>query len=154
MGRRRLSNISLKWQAIQNKVLKTDSDCWLWQGHTNAAGYGIVTCENMTDLPENSGQVTVHKVSYLYHYGRLPKDKIILHDCDNKRCCNPEHLRAGTHLENSRDAQERGRLRGINYIKEYGCTRTELARKLNITQGNLSNRMRKWGNPYYKPPNR
>ena len=81
----------------------------------------------------------------------MPKDKIILHDCDNRRCCNPEHLRAGTHLENSRDAQSRGRLRGINYIEVYGCTRTELARKLNITPGNLSNRMAKWGNPYYNP---
>ena len=77
------------------------------------------------------------------------QDKIILHDCDNRRCCNPEHLRAGTHLENSRDAQARGRLRGINYIKEYGKTRTALARELGITPGNLSNRMSKWGNPYY-----
>ena len=154
MGRRALSNIQMKWHAISKRLVVDSHDCWIYPGHCNAAGYGIVNCENMTDLPENSGQISTHKLSYLYHYGRLPKDSIILHDCDNKRCCNPEHLRAGTHLENSRDAQERGRLKGVNYIKEYGCTRTELARKLNITPGNLSNRIRKWGNPYYKPSNR
>ena len=149
MGRKALTNISMKWSAISKRLVVDSNDCWIWPGHTSQAGYGIVSCDKMTDLPHNTGQISVHKLSYLYHYGRMPKDKIILHDCDNRRCCNPEHLRAGTHLENSRDAQARGRLRGINYIKEYGKTRTALARELGITPGNLSNRMSKWGNPYY-----
>lgn len=34
------------------------------------------------------------------------------HSCDNRLCCNPNHLRWATHAENMRDAVERGRLWG------------------------------------------
>ncbi len=149
MGRPKLDNIQDKFLSISKRLVVDGNDCWIWPGHTNSAGYGMVCCDHMTDLPNNRGLITVHKLSYLYHYARMPKDTIILHSCDNRRCCNPEHLRCGTHKENSLDAQARGRLKGINYRKEYGMSRTELATKLGITPGNLSNRLKKWGNPYY-----
>jgi len=149
MGRRSLRTIQEKFEAIKLRLCVDDNDCWNYVGHTNNAGYGVVCCENMIDLPHNAGQITTHKLSYLYHYARLPKDTIILHSCDNRRCCNPDHLTAGTRLQNSRDAQARGRLKGINYIKLFGITRTQLAERIGISPGNLSNRMRKWGNPYY-----
>ncbi len=34
----------------------------------------------------------------------------VLHSCDNKKCVNPKHLRAGTAKENSQDAVERGQM--------------------------------------------
>jgi len=36
---------------------------------------------------------------------------MILHSCDNRKCCNPNHLRAGTGKDNYRDALERNRLK-------------------------------------------
>lgn len=149
MGRKSLRTIQEKFESISKRLVIDHNDCWNWPGHVNSSGYGTVNCEHMIDLPHNRGQVSVHKISYLYHYARLPKDKVILHSCDNRLCCNPAHLRAGTRAENSKDAQSRGRLKGINYLREFGMTRTQLAERLNITPGNLSNRMRKWGNPYY-----
>jgi hypothetical protein len=38
-----------------------------------------------------------------------PIGGIALHSCDNRRCVNPEHLRWGTYLDNTRDAYLRGR---------------------------------------------
>ena len=154
MGRRLHSNISQKWHSIQHKISVNNDGCWIWNGYVNSSGYGMVICENMTDLPQNSYHVTVHKLSYLYHYGRLPKDCLIMHNCDCRQCCNPQHLTAGTHLQNSHDARSRGRLRGVDYIKTYGKTRGEFALELGIAPATLSNRLKKWGNPYYNPTKR
>lgn len=33
----------------------------------------------------------------------------VLHSCDNRRCCNPQHLRQGTPKQNSHDSVKRGR---------------------------------------------
>jgi len=154
MGRRAHSNIAQKWHSIQHKITENGDGCWIWNGHVNSSGYGMVQCDNMTDLPQNTYHVCVHKLSYLYHYARIPKDHVIMHDCDNRRCCNPEHLRAGTHRENIHDARTRGRLRGRDYIKIYGKTRGEFAEELGIHPVTLSNRLKKWGNPYYNPHKR
>ncbi len=35
----------------------------------------------------------------------------ILHQCDNKRCVNPNHLKLGTHSENILEYFSRGRYR-------------------------------------------
>lgn len=34
----------------------------------------------------------------------------MLHDCDNPRCCNPKHLRLGTHRDNMDDKIVRNRM--------------------------------------------
>lgn len=62
--------------------------------------------------------VSTHRLSYEMHNGPIPKDLMVLHKCDNRRCCNPEHLYLGTNTDNIRDRDLRGRharLRGENH---------------------------------------
>jgi len=39
----------------------------------------------------------------------LPRHVLARHSCDNRACCNAEHLSRGSNLENVRDKVERGR---------------------------------------------
>lgn len=86
-------------------VLKTDS-CWLWQGSVNNKGYGTIF------RGYQLGKVYTHRLSWELANGPIPEGLEILHDCpggDNPLCCNPAHLRVGTHLENMADMRNKGR---------------------------------------------
>ena len=50
-----------------------------------------------------------HRMAYEVAKGDIPEGMHILHSCDNPKCCNPAHLRPGTHQENMDDMQARGR---------------------------------------------
>lgn len=53
----------------------------------------------------------VHRLAYAEHHnleeGELPA--LIRHLCNNPRCVNPEHLKAGTHQDNANDRVKSGR---------------------------------------------
>ena len=51
----------------------------------------------------------VHRHKYREHKGEIPDGLIVRHTCDNRMCCNPEHLLLGTTKDNARDRVERGR---------------------------------------------
>lgn len=44
-----------------------------------------------------------HRVSYSYFVGDVPKERLVLHSCDNRSCVNPNHLRIGTQKDNMDD---------------------------------------------------
>lgn len=75
----------------------TDFQCWDWQGRKNDSGYGRYKSK------------MAHRVAYESVNGPIPDGMIIRHTCDNPSCCNPRHLIAGTHQQNSDDCVERGR---------------------------------------------
>lgn len=76
-------------------------ECWPWQRALTRAGYG----EFMV-----SGKMHyAHRFAYERAHGEIPKGMYILHSCDNRACCNPDHLRVGTHAENMADMGKRGR---------------------------------------------
>lgn len=86
-----------------SKIAKQDNGCWLWTGSLSRDGYGNFHANNKTML--------AHRFSYQFHYGVLP-DAEICHSCDTPACVRPDHLFPGTHLQNMRDANRKGRVGG------------------------------------------
>lgn len=99
----------MKFAALKPRILenvkKLPNGCWNWLGNKDRQGYGYCYF-----VP---GQTKAPRASYRIFKGRIPKDKLIMHSCDNPSCVNPEHLSVGTHAENQAQKAERGRsLRG------------------------------------------
>jgi hypothetical protein len=73
----------------------------MWNGQENGSGYGQIGLGGKTDY--------VHRVSYKFHHGEIPKGFFVLHTCDVRNCWNPDHLRIGTQMENIHDAIKKDR---------------------------------------------
>jgi len=89
-------------------------DCWEWQGAKTSAGYG--------NLSWHGHNVQAHRVSYYLTYGGIALQtgfrhagrakryrRFVLHKCDNRLCCNPNHLFLGSMRANLLDAYNKGR---------------------------------------------
>lgn len=73
--------------------------CWNWTASFRN-GYGAIKHEGRV--------LSAHRVAYVLTHGEHSSDLIVAHKCDNKACCNPEHLEAVSAAKNNRDAFERG----------------------------------------------
>lgn len=92
------------------RVQKTDS-CWLWIGG-QSKGYG--------QLKIDKKRVYAHRFSFEYHNDMiLLPSQLLLHSCDNPACVNPQHLRIGSHLDNTTDMIERGRFPNKRHDRYY-----------------------------------
>ena len=88
------------WEKIQ----PTES-CWLWTGHKNENGYGVI------DTGRHSTNRHVVKATrvMLSLLGVDITGRGVLHHCDNPACVNPFHLYLGDQHRNSLDMVKRGR---------------------------------------------
>jgi hypothetical protein len=83
-----------------SKVRKTEG-CWIWTAYKNYRGYGQYSYY---------GRLThAHRAAYRIVYGSIPEGCVICHRCDNPSCVRPDHLFAGTQLDNMRDMIKKGR---------------------------------------------
>lgn len=90
------------------QVVRGDG-CWSWSAAKDKDGYGMfrgdvlgVTCTR------------AHRYSWAFHNQALiPDGAVICHSCDNPECCNPAHLRLGTHADNQQERRAKGR-HGVN----------------------------------------
>lgn len=74
----------------------TDDECWPYTGHRDRDGYGRFRRQG------------AHRVAFRIANG-YEAEESVLHNCDNRACCNPRHLYEGTQQENIRDRVTRGR---------------------------------------------
>jgi len=87
----------------------TNHECWGWSGATNSTGYGTVVWHGV--------HYTTHRVAaWLSGMVETPsrpahsRDKgHVLHKCDNRRCCNPDHFFLGSFADNMHDAYKKKR---------------------------------------------
>lgn len=93
------------------KVKKTDS-CWEWTGSKYRGGYGHFR----RFLEDKWKMYKAHRYSYEYFKGSA-KGFLVCHYCDNPSCVNPDHLWLGTHKQNHKDMQNKGRMKMIRNTK-------------------------------------
>lgn len=102
--------ISLFW----SKVQKSETGCWLWTAAVDKDGYGkfqitLPRGDLPTGAPSKQRHVRAHVYSYELHHGPLPDGKLVMHSCDTPGCVRPDHLQAGTQVENRADCASKGR---------------------------------------------
>lgn len=122
------------WQdRFWSRVAKGDG-CWEWQGRRYVpSGYGLASIRGRS--------TGAHRVSWEIHNGPIPSGMVVRHDCDNKPCVRPDHLRLGTPGENSADLVARGtkgrhlrepRIRTIRALHAGGFDAEEIGRVLRL----------------------
>ncbi len=79
-------------------------ECWEVYSAQSRGGYARVRVRGRPQL--------AHRFIYGWIHGEVPRGMEVMHKCDNPTCCNPAHLRWGTHEENTADMFARGRARG------------------------------------------
>ena len=95
---------------------KDPSSCWEWQGGRTSSGYGNLSWHGL--------HVQAHRVAYFLTFGGIGLEtnfrhegkakaykRFVLHKCDNRACCNPNHLFLGSMRANLLDAYKKGRKR-------------------------------------------
>lgn len=101
--------------------------CWLWQGAISD-GYGLI------GRGKSGKVISVHRLSYIYHNGEIPKGLQIDHLCRVRHCVNPKHLEAVTHRTNT--------LRGVGAsaqnVKKTHCPQGHPLSGENLTEYGIS----------------
>lgn len=120
---------------------RVESGCIEWRAQVKRDGYGRFVYQ--------AKQMSAHRAAYLMFKGEIPADLLVLHECDNRICVNPEHLYVGTHKDNSQDMVRRGRNWGrrksgdktvaaILRLSSAGWTQERIAKKFRIDQTTVS----------------
>jgi len=125
-----------------NEKWKEDkSGCWIWFASKRPNGYG--------QFWDGDRITYAHRVSYVLHVAEIPDGHVVLHNCDNRACVNPDHLSAATQAENVADCIKKDRMarlpkkkRGaITEMLGYGESQSSVARKLSVPRSTV----RYWG---------
>ena len=83
------------------------SGCWIWIGPKYSTGYGCVEWSPVRGRP--SKLIGAHRLAWMLSRSPIPDGMEVLHSCDEPFCCNPGHLRLGTHAENMADCHAKDR---------------------------------------------
>jgi hypothetical protein len=79
----------------QKYVVDEETGCWNWTAWIEKSGYGR--------FKFNKKNILAHRFSYEYYVGKLDSNLDICHNCNNRKCVNPMHLRQDTRSSNAID---------------------------------------------------
>jgi hypothetical protein len=77
------------------------SGCHIWQASAKPNGYGQLTFRMR--------RLMAHRVAWIARHGPIAKGLEVCHRCDERRCCNPDHLYLGSHAENMAEMKAKRR---------------------------------------------
>lgn len=81
-------------QRFWSFVDKTAPGCWLWKGSKHANGYGRIQI--------HGHRIGAHRIAYMLCVGHIDTDKVIHHECGNKLCVRPDHLKCVSKSEDTK----------------------------------------------------
>ena len=83
----------------KNVDIKGVEQCWEWKASLSRDGYGAFSIGRKN--------IRGHRMSLML-VGMQPENgQHCLHSCDNRKCCNPNHLRWGSNQENMAERTNR-----------------------------------------------
>lgn len=98
-----------------NNLEETD-ECIDHQQKGNSDGYG------------HRGPIKLHRLVFKVYNGYLPE--VVMHSCDNPRCINPKHLKAGSWDLNNKDRATKGRSAKVRFdLRKISFEQAEIIRK-------------------------
>ena len=78
------------------------SVCWEWEGSFDKKGRPL--------FPLMGTKKIAYRLVYELVFGvSLTPEQLLLHQCDHPWCCNPYHVKIGTHQENMDEMKDRER---------------------------------------------
>jgi hypothetical protein len=85
-------------RAVRFKIQRKEglSECWETQRERQVISF-------------RNKKIVASRIAFTLSKGEIPDNMVVRHVCDNSKCINPEHLELGTHTDNMRDRDVRGR---------------------------------------------
>ena len=136
-------------ETLRTRSIVDERGCWIWQGARNPKGYGIL---RTTTLGGGKRNVMTHRASFMVHRGPIPDGMLVLHECDNPSCVNPDHLRVGTANDNTQDMIAKGRaklvtrakvspeqVREIRTMRERGMMTKDIGERFGVSGSTVTN---------------
>lgn len=129
----------IKRIVFEDSIPIPSTGCWLTEGCTDKDGYPYIKYRGKTHK--------LHRLVVELIKGESLEGKQALHYCDVPSCINPNHLYAGTPVDNNRDTVVRDRrnnrkskvdLEEVKRILLLNYTQREVARHLGISESWLS----------------
>lgn len=81
----------------QKIVINDENDCWEWIAAKSHIGYGQFA---PTSRRKGGVLTSPHRFIWEYLHGEIPSSQEVDHQCRNRACTNPNHLRLVSHQEN------------------------------------------------------
>jgi hypothetical protein len=131
------NNIKLSETINQN----VDSQCWIFQGCIKS-GYGEISLNGLKYKTHILMYEAIHGIRNF-----VENKKEIRHLCNNRSCCNPDHLEFGTKSENMIDAIKNGsnvaklneqKIKEIRLLLKNGSTQKEMSEKYQVSIATIS----------------
>lgn len=134
-GVKKRINQPVKDRLLENREIDQVTGCWNWTGETNDFGYGRINIKGK--------KIVVHRVAYEEFAEPIPEGVFLCHKCDNPKCFNPYHVFFGTHKDNMRDRDVKGRAakklteKDVREILSSELIDAQLARNYGVNQATI-----------------